>query len=278
MLIEMFLKTAAAPAVVVALLFFFFGSQPEPWRSRTQSVILAAGFIFSAYLLSGRPAWPPPGGAASLIWVAIWFALYGWLVPAHSGVKTVYRGIWIIAGVAMVVWQLRVSLLNSEMHARNILALICVGWGMWGALERSIRISHALTPVAMGMVTFTAASLLFLFKSSLLMSQMMTAMAVICGALSLIAWFFPRRISLHAVFPFLSGFMGVCLVTAYVFLDINPWLLVSLAIPFLALLAKDLFGWASTSALTDALVMLVISAIPLAYILWKVSLTSGPLY
>lgn len=278
MIIEMFLKTAAAPAVVVALLFFFFGSAPEPWRSRIQGLIFAAGFVLSYCLLTGRPAWPPEGGAASLIWVAVWFSLFSWVTPPQSRLRSLFRGTFIIVGIAIAVWPLRIEILNSEMHCRNILALLCVGWGMWSALERSIRISHALTPVAMGMVTFTAASILFLFKSSLLMSQMLTALAVMTGGVAVIAWLFPRRLSLHAVFPFLSGFMAVFLVTGYVFLEINPWLLVAMSIPFLALLAKDLVSWASTSALTDALVMLVLAAIPLMYILYQVSLTSGPLY
>jgi hypothetical protein len=274
----MFLKTAAAPAVVVTILFLLFGSAPEPWRSRTQSLILAAGFIMACYLLNGMPAWPPDGGAPSLIYVALWFALYPWVVPSSSGWRFGFRGVWIIVGAAIVLWNLRVSILNSELHCRNILALVCIGWGMWSSLERSIRISHALTPVVMGMVTFTCASVLYLFKSSLLMSQMLTSLAVISGGIAILAWLFPRRLSLHAVFPFLSGFMAVILITGYVFLDIDPWLLASLAIPFLALLVKDLFSWASTSALTDALVMLVLAAIPMSYILWKVSLTSGPLY
>jgi len=276
-LIEMFLKTAAAPAVAVALLFFFFGKAPEPWRSRIQGIILAGGFILSACLLSGIPAWPPESGVASLIWVAIWFALYSW-IPANAIARYLFRGTWIIVGIAMVVWQLRVEILNSQMQCRNILALVCVGWGMWSALERSVRLSHALTPIAMGMVTFTAASILFLFKGSLLMSQMLTSLAVITGGLAVLAWLFPKRVSLHSVFPFLSGFMAIFLVTGYVFLEIDPWLLVSLAIPFLALLAKDLFSWASKSALTDAFVMLIIAAIPMGYVLYKVSLTSGPLY
>ena len=277
MLIEMFLKTAAAPAVAVALLFFFFGKAPEPWRSRIQGIILAGGFILSACLLSGIPAWPPESGVASLIWVAIWFALYSW-IPANAIARYLFRGTWIIVGIAMVVWQLRVEILNSQMQCRNILALVCVGWGMWSALERSVRLSHALTPIAMGMVTFTAASILFLFKGSLLMSQMLTSLAVITGGLAVLAWLFPKRVSLHSVFPFLSGFMAIFLVTGYVFLEIDPWLLVSLAIPFLGLLAKDLFSWASKSALTDAFVMLIIAAIPMGYVLYKVSLTSGPLY
>jgi hypothetical protein len=274
----MFLKTAAVPAVAVVILFFFFGLAPEPWRSRTQSLILAAGFILSCYLLNGMPAWPPEGGAPSLIYVALWFAVYPWIVPASTGWRFTLRGVWIVVGACIVLWTLRVSILNSPIYCRNILALIFVGWGMWSSLERSIRISHALTPVAMGMVTFTCASLIFLFKGSLLMSQMLTALAVIAGGIAVLAWWFPRRLSLHAVFPFLSGFMAVFLITGYIFLEIDPWLLVSLAIPFLALLVKDLFGWASTSALSDALVMLVLAAIPMSYILYNVSLTSGPLY
>lgn len=278
MIVEMFLKTAITPAIAVALLILLFGSAPEPWRSRVQGLIVAAGFVFVAFLLSGAPSWPPPGGAGSLVWVAIWFGLFSWMSPPSSHVKTLYRGMWVIVGVIMVLWKLHHAILNSPIQSRNVLALICVGWGMWSSTERGLRVSKPLTVVSMGMITFTAASVLFLFESSLLLSQLMTSLAVICGGLAVIAWFFSKRLSLHAILPFLSGFMGVVLVTAYIFLDVNPWLLASLAIPFVALLLKDLFDLSSKSELTDALVTIAIAALPLSYILWRVSLTAGPLY
>lgn len=278
MLIEMFLKTAMAPAVVVGLLMLLFGSAPEPWRSRMQGLIVAAGFVASSYLLSGPPTWPPEGGAASLAWVAIWFGLFSWVAAPGTRAKTLFRGTWIIVGVILVVYKLQHAILNSPVQSRNVLALVCAGWGMWSALERGLRYSKPLTVVSMGMVTFTAASVLFLLESSLLMSQLMTSLAVLAGGLAVMAWLFSKRLSLHAVLPFLSGFIGVVMVTGYVFLDINPWLMLSLAIPCAALFLKDLFKLTSTSALTDAIVTIVLAALPLGYILWKVSLTSGPLY
>lgn len=278
MLAEIFLKSAAMPAALVAVLFFLFGKAPEPWRARMQGFAIFLGFAIGCYMLTGFPPWPPTGGASSLVWVALWFAIFPWVVPQNSALRYGLRGVWVVVGVSISIWTLKDALLANRAHTQNVLALMLVGWATWSILERSVKSSHLLTPIALACLASTATSLLFVFKASALMSQMMTVFAVVTGGLAAIAWLFPSRISLHAVFPFLSGFFGVCLATGYVFLDINPWLLFAMAIPFAVLLFKDIARKRSGSALIEALISLVIAAIPLSWILYDVYKTAGPLY
>lgn len=281
MIVEMFLKTAAAPAIAVAILIFLFGGAPEPWRARVQSLILALGFCAACYLLEGFPPWPPQGGAASLTFVALWFAFFNWVAPPGSLARYMLRGFWIVCGTAIACWSLAVQIINSPMQSRNVLALVCLSWGMWSSVERTSRQSgkaHAVTPVTVAMVSMTAASLLFVFKGSLLMSQMLTAMAVLTGALGALAWLVPSRLSVHAIYPLLAGMFGVFLICGFIFLEIDPWLLISMAIPFGVLLFKDLFRLQAASPFTDAFVTLMVSALPLSLILFHVFQTSGPLY
>jgi hypothetical protein len=277
-LVEIFLKTAAAPAILVAVLFFLFGTAPEPWRARVQSLLLAFGFCIGCYLLTGFPPWPPTGGAASLVWVALWFALFPWVAPHGSGVRYILRGAWVFIGTAIAIWSLREPIMASQVSSRNVLALMCLTWAIWSILERTAKSSHILTPISMAMLSYTACSLLFVLKGSILMSNMVTTMAVITGGVAAISWIFPTRISLHALFPFLSGFLGVCLITAYIFLEIEVWSLVEMAIPFFVLLLKDLFKRHSSSAFAEAVVCLAIAMIPLGFILYRTFQTAGPLY
>jgi hypothetical protein len=277
-LIDLFLRTAAAPAFVVAVLFLLFGHAPEPWRARIQALIFAGGFWVGCYLLTGYPPFPPHGGAPSLVWVAVWFAGYSWVAPRGAAIRYLMRGIWVAGGVIIAIWSLRENILTSGLLSRNILAFVFLGWGMWSLLERSVKASHVLTPIALSVVSLTAASILFVLQGSILMSQMLTTLAVITGALAIIAWLWPARLSLHALFPFLGGLFGVFLVTGYIFLDANPYLVMSMAIPFLVLGFKNAFGFKASSAFADAATSIVIAAVPLGIILYKTFLASGPLY
>ncbi len=278
MMVEMFLKTAAAPAVAVTVFCFLFGSAPEPWRSRVQALLFAAGFAGACYLLNGFPPWPPTGGAPSLVYAAFWFALFSWVAPPGSVARYLLRGIWIVVGAVFAVWSLRMNILKSPLQSRNVLALLLLAWGMWSILERSQRGSHPVTALAAGMLSFVAASFLFLFNASLLMCQMMVCLAVMTGGMCVLAWLFPRRLSLHAIFPFIAGLFGVFLISGYIYLDINPWLLIEMAIPFFILLLKDLINQKSKSPLAEAVLTVLAGALPLGYILMNVYKTSGPLY
>lgn len=274
----MFLKTAALPAIVAAVLFFLFGTAPEPWKARIQALIIAFAFFATCFLLTGFPEWPPTGGVAALVYVAFWFALYPWVAPEAPGIRYVLRGIWVLVGSVLVLWPLHNQILENPIHLRNCVALMLLGWGMSSILIRSQQNSHPLTVLVVPMVSIAASSILFVFHGSVLLSQMLTALSVVAGAIAALSWIFPQRISSFGVYNFVAGFFGVCLVTAYMFLDSNPWTLAAMAVPYGVLLLKDLVTAKRASAFKEALIVLIVSVLPIAYLLYSEFKAAGPLY
>lgn len=277
-LVALFIKSALAPALLGAFLVFLFGSAPEPWRARIQALIFAGVFACGFYVLSGVPPFPPQGGVPSLMWLGFWFAVYAWCMPRSTGVRYLVRAVWLLVALAISLWPLHREIFRYPMELRNLAAIALLALALWSVLERTAHRIHPISWAGLSAVSMTAASFLFLFRGSALLSQLTTNLAVFAALLALGAFVCPRRLSVHGVIPFLGGFFGVFLLVGLFYVEIRPWELVAMALPFLVLLICDLLPKISRSALVEAGVLAMVSGAPLAFLLWHIYKSTGPLY
>jgi hypothetical protein len=273
-----FLKSAALPSVIVAGVAVLSGwTKSERMRGWIQSVAFAAGFVLGSYLLLDRLALPPHDFSESLSLVALLLATFTFVAPNRTGLRYLVRAVYVAAVGILLLWHLRESM-DSMVHKRNALAFFFLGLGLWSIGERSAGKISVPGQIALPLVSAVSLSLMLLFKGSASLSQQATTLCALFGGLGVISLVWPLRIATNALRPFLSVFVVAFMVGGHFYLDINPWHMVFLALPYLILWVRPALAFVPKAPLLEALVLTILAIVPLAYFLYDVYKSSGPLY
>lgn len=272
-----FIKSALLPAGGVALLCFLVGGRSDPFRARLQALFWALGFSVGTYVLVGRLSFPPHDVNESFTWAALLLVVFVWISPKPTGQRYLVRAIFVVALGLLSLWSIRSSL-HGEVQMRNLLAFFFLGLGLWSILEGAAQKVQPLTMIVLPLISATALSLLLLFKGSASMSQIVSVLCACLGGLAAITLIFPRRISMAAVLPFVSVFIVLFMADGHFYLEINPWHMIYLCLPYLALWTRRVIPFVPRKAIPETVILGLISGAPLGYFLWEVYKSSGPLY
>lgn len=274
-ILESFLRSAVAPAAVATVLFFLVGGMKDPLRARLQGLIFALAYMVGAYLIIGRLNFPPSDSAEGLSWGALLLAGFVMFSPRALGPRYVVRGLFVLALGLLILWPLRTQLSNP-VYYRNLVAFFCLALGVWSISERASGRVRPVTMILLPLIAATALSLMMLFAASASLSQNVSVLCALLGGLMLLAWFFPLRVGLGGFLPFLSVFIIAMMVVAHFYLDVNPWTLIYLCIPFLLLWIREWFPFLGEKS--EPIILGALAAAPLAYIVYTAGVKAGPLY
>jgi hypothetical protein len=272
-----FIKSAVLPAAVVAGLSFLIGGRNDPFRARFQAVFWALGFMAGAYVLVGRLSFPPHDVNEAFSWAALALAGFVWLSPKPVGSRYLIRALFVLFLGYLALWPIHASL-HGQVPQRNLLAFFFLGLGTWSILERASQKVQPLTLLVLPIISATALSMLLLFKGSASLAQLVSVVCSFLGGLAAVAVIFPKRVSLAAVLPFVSVLIVLFMAVGHFYLDINPWHMIYLCLPFLALWMRRWIPFIPHQPIAETVALGVLSGAPLAYFLWNVYQTSGPLY
>jgi hypothetical protein len=276
-IVAAFVRSALLPAFVAALAILGFGFLKEPWKARGQAVILALAFAFGAYLLIGRLNVPPTDAGESFSLAALALAVFVFVRPHHIGHRYLLRGLFVLILGGIVLYPLRQTLF-TPVHYRNLLAFFCLALGVWSIVEKASLKVRPVTLILLPLIAATALSLIMLFKASASFSQLVTCACALFGASLVIALLRPKALSLVAIVPFLSVFVILMMIAGHFYLDINPWHMIFLCLPYFVLWIRDWFGFVPQKTVSEALVFGLVSGAPLAYFIYDVGIHAGPLY
>lgn len=276
-LLESFLKSAVAPAAVATVLFILTGFLKDPLRARLQGLIFALAFVAGSYIIIGRLSFPPTDSAEALSIGALLLVGFVMWSPRALGPRYLVRGLFVLALGLILLWPLRQQLSNPVYH-RNLAAFFCLALGIWSIVERASGKVRPTTLILLPLITASALSLMMLFAASASMSQIVTVLCALFGGLLLFSWLMPTRVGVGGFLPFLSVFVIGMMVVAHFYLDINPWTLIYLCLPFFVLWFREWFGFVPQQTLAEAAVFGLISALPLAYLVYNAGVKAGPLY
>jgi hypothetical protein len=204
-------------------------------------------------------------------------ASFIFVAPRQSGPRYLLRAAYVVIVGVVILWHIR-GAMDSMVHKRNALAFFFLGLGLWSIVERGSGKISLPGLIGLPLVSSTALSLMLLFKGSASLSQQATTLCALFGGLALIGLIWPKRIAVEALIPFLSVFVVGFMAGGHFYLDINPWHMVFLAFPYLVLWMRGAMFFVPKAPLTEAIVLVVMGAAPLAYFLYEVYKTSGPLY
>lgn len=272
-----FLKSAALPAAVASVLLFLVGGMRDPMRARLQATIWATAFVGGCMVLVSRLNFPPTDVNEGFSWIAILLALFIWISPVAVGSRYLLRALFVVAIGLLSLWQIRSSL-GGYVHQRNMLAFFFLGLGTWSIVERSSQKVQTLTLMTLPMISATALSLILLFKGSAVLSQILSVACTLYGGVFAISLVAPAKISKAAVLPFVSIFLISFMAIGHFYLDINPWTMIYLCLPFLVLWIRNWIPFVPRQPIAEAVVLGAVSAIPLGYMVWNIYQTSGPLF
>lgn len=278
MLIKIFLMSAALPAALVTLVCFLVSSLPVNWRERAQAVAIALGVFLGYYFILQTPRFPPQGGVSSAPWAAALLALYVFLQPRSVGARYLVRAVFVAALLGCFLWSIYDSIQSSPVGFRNLAAFFFLMLGVWSIVERSAESVGKISLIALPMIAGTACSLLFVFQGSASLGQIATTLSVILGGLVALALFFPKRLSSTAVVPFLSALLVGYMAVGHFYVEIHPMRLVMMCFPFFVLWVRKFFFFIPKRPLIEAILLGAISSAPVAYWLYEIYKTSGPLY
>lgn len=277
-LVAAFLKSAALPGVVTAILIVISGwISAARVRDGLQSAAFAAGFVLGSYLLLERLSLPPHDFNESLSLAAVLLATFVWVAPLKMGSRYLVRALFVAIVGALLLWHLRESM-GGMVQKRNALAFFFLGLGLWSIVEKAGSQVNRPALVALPLVSAVSLSLMLLFKGSASLSQQATTLCALLGGLGVVSLIWPKRISANALSPFLSVFVVAFMVGGHFYLDINPWHMVFLAFPYLVLWVRGALGFIPKAPLQEAIVLTVLGGAPMAYFLYDVYKSSGPLY
>ncbi len=265
------------PALVVGVLLFLTGGLKEMLRTRVQSLIFALGFMVGGYLLIGRLSLPPSDASEAFSWSALLLAGFILIYPKPQSTRYLLRGIFVLVLGALLLWPIRQQISNP-VHFRNLVAFFCLGLGLWSITERAAGSVRPATAVLLPLISATAVSVLLVLKGSASFSNFVTILCALLGVALVIALFFPQRLSIKALTPFLSAFVVMFMAAGLFYLDINPWWLIFLALPYLFLWIREWLTFIPQNPLAEGLILGLLSAAPLVYFLKGVFVTAGPLY
>lgn len=272
-----FLLSAVLPAALVSGLLLASKKVPQAWRSRFQAVVFAAGLCMGSYLVIGRVNFPPQDFNESVSFIALFLASFAFFAPRSVGSRYLVRAIFVAIVFLIILWNLREAM-DSMINKRNALAFYFLALGTWSIVEKGIVTVSATTCVALPLVSATALSLILLFKGSASFSQQVVTCCALFGGLLTLTLIWRKILDLEALGGFLSVLVVAFMAGGHFYLDINPWHMVFLAFPYLILWINNAIPFKPKSALGEALMLSLISAAPLAYFVYDVFKTSGPLY
>jgi hypothetical protein len=272
-----FIKSAFLPAVGVAVLFLLTGWLRDPMRARIQSLVFALGFAAGAAVLIGWPNLPPSDVNQAFTWSALALVLFVLVSPRPVGSRYALRAFFVVALGLLTLWPIRESL-HGHVHLRNLLAFFFLGLGTWSIVERSAQKVQPLTLYVLPLISGTGLSLLLVVKGSISMSNFVSILCALIGGIATLSLIFPKKVSAAAMMPFISVFMILFMVCGHFYLDINPWFMIYLCAPFLVLWIRNWLPYVPRQPLAEAAVLGVISAAPVAYFIYTVFKSSGPLY
>lgn len=275
-IVAAFVWSAVLPALVSGVLVYVVGGGKDPLRARLQALILALAYVAGAYSLIGRLAFPPLDVSESLSYAAIAIAVFVLIAPKDSSRRYGVRALFVLGFGALILWHIRASL-SGQVQLRNLLAFFCLSLGLWSIVERGERFVTPFTLLLLPLISATGVSLILLFKGSASVSQLVSIICTILGTLMVLSILRPGRISGVAVVPFISVFVSLFMIVGHFYLDINPWHMVYLCLPYGVLWIRNWLPlpnkWWVEGAVLGGL-----SAAPLGYFLWNVFKASGPLY
>lgn len=275
-IVAAFLRSAVLPATLVGIGLLALGGQREPLRTRLQALVIGLGFCLGNYLLIDRMHVPPGDVTESFFSAALILVIFTLVGPKPVGARYLVRSLFVIAVGFVVLFHIGASLQNA-VHQRNLLAFFFLGLGLWSILERKAATLSSLALIAMPLVSATGVSVLILLRASASMSQMVSIICTILGAAGVLALVKPTLLSKNALIPFLSVFIVAFMASGHFYQDINPWHMVYLCWPFLLLWIRDWMPLPK-SALGETIPLVILSVLPIAYFLWTVFQSAGPLY
>lgn len=272
-----FIKSAALPGLIVAVLFFIVGGRKDPFRARLQALVWALSFCLGAYVLIGRIGFPPYDVNEGFSWCALALAVFVLVSPQAVGSRYLVRALFVLALGFLTLWPIH-STLTAGFHLRNLLAFFCLGLGVWSIMERAAHTVQPLTYIALPLISATALSLLMMFKGSASFAQILSVVCTLLGAVLVLAWWSPRRVSVTGMIPFVSVFIITFMAAGHFYLDINPWFMIYLSVPFFVLWVRRVIPFLPRHPLAEVTVMGLIAGIPVGYFIWTIYQAAGPLY
>ncbi len=276
-LVASFLRSAALPAVLLSAGILLSKLTPERIRGKLQVLFFALAYVLGSYLLLNRLAFPPHDLSESLSALALLLVTFPFLAPARLGWRYALRALYVAIAGFIILWHLRDSM-GTLLNQRNALAFFFLGLGGWSIVERAAGKVAPLTLIALPLVSATNLSFLLLFKGSASLSQLVTTVCALYGALAVLTVTGIQRVAVSALVPFLSIFIIAFMAGGHFYLDINPWHMIFLCLPFFVLWLRDLIPFVPRSPLFEALTLSLLCAGPLAYFMYQIFKTSGPLY
>jgi hypothetical protein len=209
--------------------------------------------------------------------VALLLAIYVVLHPGLGQGRYLVRAIFTGAIGFILLYHLGKPLLQGDVHQRNLIAFYCLGLGLWSICERKANTVGLPSLVGLPLIALTGLSFVLLFKGSAVFSQLVAVVCTSLGAVFTIGLIMPKWISRAAIIPFLSVFAVAFVAAGHFYLDINPWTLIALCIPFFVMWVRS-FLPVPKAAIPEFLTLAVVSGAPVGYIVFTVFKTAGPLY
>jgi hypothetical protein len=276
-IVAAFIRSAVVPSAIAAAAIFVTGFLKEPWKARLQGLIWAAAFAVGAYVLIGRLQIPPADAGEAFGLAAFALAVFVLVRPQPLGHRYLLRALFVLILGTIILWPLRKTVVAPLYH-RNLIAFFCLALGVWSIVERASSKVRPTTLILLPLIAATALSLLMLFGASASFSQIVSCACALFGAALVIALIRPSAVSLIALVPFLSVFVVLLMVAGHFYLDINPWHMVFLCIPYLILWIRDWFGFVPQKTVPEAIILGSVAAAPLAYFVYDIGVKAGPLY
>lgn len=276
-IVRAFIMSALVPAVCAAVAVFLTGFLKEPWKARVQGLIFAAAIFSGVYVLIGRMHAPPTDAGEALGLAAALLAVFILVRPQPLGHRYLVRALFVLALGAIILFPLRQTVLQP-LYYRNLVAFFCLALGLWSIVEKTVGKVMPTTLILLPLIAATALSLMMLFAASASISQIVSCACALFGAMLMVALIKPQFLSLNALVPFLSVFVVLMLAVGYFYLDINPWHMVYMCIPYLVLWIRDWLGFVPKKTVPEGIILGAVSAAPLAYFVYDIGVKAGPLY
>lgn len=272
-----FVNSALVPAIVSTVLMFLVGGRKDPWRGRIQGVVLALTFLYGGYVLIGRMNVPPGDVSEGLLCGGLILGLFALWNPQPLGPRYLVRGLFVLAVGVLLLWPMRETVMKP-MYYRNLVAYFCLGLGVWSITERSSGSVRPVSLMLLPLIAATGTSMMLLFKASAVLANQTSVLCALIGGMAVLAFLFPKRLALGGIFPFISLLVVAFMAAGHFYLDINPWHMMVMCIPFLVLWIRSWLTFVPEQTVAEAIILGVISAAPLAYFLYGVAKAAGPLY
>jgi hypothetical protein len=239
--------------------------------------VWALGMVAGCYVLIGHLNFPPRDVNEAISWSTLALVAFVWLGPHDQGRRYMVRAVFVVALGLLTLWPIHESL-HGHVQMRNLLAFFFLALGTWSIIEKVTQKVQPLTLIALPMICATALSLLLMFKGSASMAQMVSVICALLGGVLAVALVAPGRVAVAAIMPFISVFIILFMVCGHFYLDINPWFMIYLCVPYLVLWIRGVIPFIPHRPIGEALSLGVLSALPLIYFIWTVYKTAGPLY